>query len=145
MQRLLLPILALVGECMRLALFMLGVTALTLVPSSAQWLNYPTAGVPRLPDGKPNLAASAPRTMDGRPDLSGLWEPDSIDATATIFNPTAVFPAEWRDIGAQPKTGLPFRLWKLGRRCACGPNCRVERWVVGRRRGHTSHRICQSD
>ncbi len=39
----------------------------------AQWLDYPTPGVPRLPDGKPNLTAPAPRTADGKPDLSGLW------------------------------------------------------------------------
>src|SRR5678816_1300704 len=49
--------------------------ALLLVPSAvfAQWLNYPTPGVPRLPDGKPNLSAPAPRTADGKPDLSGIW------------------------------------------------------------------------
>lgn len=40
---------------------------------SAQWLNQPTAGIPRTPDGKPNLAAPAPRAPDGKPDLSGLW------------------------------------------------------------------------
>ncbi len=28
----------------------------------AQWLNYPTPGIPRLPDGKVNLSAPAPRT-----------------------------------------------------------------------------------
>ena len=38
-----------------------------------QWLGYPTAGVPRTPDGKPNLTAPAPRTADGKPDLSGMW------------------------------------------------------------------------
>jgi hypothetical protein len=38
--------------------------------ASAQWLNYPTPGTPRLPDGKPNLAAPAPKA-DGKPDLSG--------------------------------------------------------------------------
>ena len=42
-------------------------------PASAQWLNQPTAGLPRTPDGKPNLSAPAPRTPDGKPDLSGLW------------------------------------------------------------------------
>ena len=38
----------------------------------AQWLKLPTPGLPRLPDGKPNLAAPTPRTPDGKPDLSGL-------------------------------------------------------------------------
>jgi hypothetical protein len=45
-----------------------------LAPSlSAQWPAYPTPGVPRLPDGKPNLNAPAPRTPEGKPDLSGVW------------------------------------------------------------------------
>ena len=38
-----------------------------------QWLRYPTEGIPRTPDGKPNLTAPAPRLADGKPDLSGLW------------------------------------------------------------------------
>ena len=42
-------------------------------PLAAQWLTQPTAGIPRTPDGKPNLNAPAPRTPDGKPDLSGLW------------------------------------------------------------------------
>ena len=41
--------------------------------SDAQWLNHPTANIPRTPDGAPNLAAPAPRGVDGRPDLSGAW------------------------------------------------------------------------
>jgi hypothetical protein len=39
---------------------------------SAQWLNYPTLGIPHTADGKPNLSAPAPRTADGKADLSGL-------------------------------------------------------------------------
>ena len=39
----------------------------------AQWLNYPTPGMPRTRDGKPNLTALAPRAPNGKPDLSGLW------------------------------------------------------------------------
>jgi hypothetical protein len=42
-------------------------------PLGAQWFTLPTPGIPRLADGKPNLAAPAPRAQDGRPDLSGIW------------------------------------------------------------------------
>ncbi len=48
---------------------------LAAAPAGAQWLNQPTAGIPRLPDGKPNLTAPAPRTPDGKIDLYGIWEP----------------------------------------------------------------------
>ena len=54
--------------------FLIALTAVALsAPVSAQWLDQPTAGLPRTPDGKPNLSAPAPRTPDGKPDLSGLW------------------------------------------------------------------------
>src|SRR5512140_2718045 len=43
------------------------------VPVGAQWLKYPTDGIPRTRDGKPNLSAPAPRLPDGKPDLSGIW------------------------------------------------------------------------
>ena len=42
-------------------------------PAWAQWLKYPTPGMPRKADGTPDLTAAAPRTADGRPDLSGTW------------------------------------------------------------------------
>src|ERR1700730_2908137 len=42
-------------------------------PLAAQWLTIKSPGIPRTPDGKPNLSAPAPRTADGKPDLSGIW------------------------------------------------------------------------
>ena len=46
---------------------------LTAGLAAAQWINYPTAGVPKNADGSPNLNAPAPRGADGKPDLSGVW------------------------------------------------------------------------
>ena len=53
-----------------------GVSAVLALVSpllSAQWPSYVTSGVPRTPDGKPNLSAPAPRTAEGKPDLTGVW------------------------------------------------------------------------
>jgi hypothetical protein len=41
--------------------------------ATAQGLNYPAPGIPRLPDGRPNLSAPTPRSPHGTPDLSGIW------------------------------------------------------------------------
>ena len=55
------------------ALVSLIVLSVSLSPLTAQWPNRPTVGVPRTPDGKPNLSAPPPRSADGKPDLSGVW------------------------------------------------------------------------
>ena len=49
-------------------------TAVAAASLTAQWLNYPSKGIPRTPDGKPNLSAPAPRKADGKPDLAGIWK-----------------------------------------------------------------------
>jgi hypothetical protein len=56
-----------------IAVVTFSLSAMLEAPLAAQWLNQPTPGIPRTPDGKPNLAAPTPRTPDGKPDLSGLW------------------------------------------------------------------------
>jgi hypothetical protein len=57
---------------------LVGISILLAVgfPTTAQWLNVPTKGIPRTKDGKPDLSAPAPQKPDGKPDLSGVWEGD---------------------------------------------------------------------
>src|SRR5215216_4439591 len=53
----------------------LGLAVLVTVVE-AQWVQYPTPGLRRTADGKPDLNAPAPRSTEGTPDLSGLWKVD---------------------------------------------------------------------
>jgi hypothetical protein len=86
-------------------------------PLPGQWLKYPTAGVPRTPDGKPNLTAPAPRTADGKPDLSGMWDMahklpcDDINRICTD-NPIS---AQFGNLGAGVQDGLPYQQWARDR------------------------------
>jgi len=65
--------------------------ALLYTGAHAQWLNYSTPGVPRLRDGKPNLAAPAPRAADGKPNLSGVWHvhPTSLEEMKRLYGEKA--------------------------------------------------------
>ncbi len=90
-------------------------------PVSAQWLNYPAPGIPRLPDGKPNLAAPAPHTADGKPNLSGIWGVPcpignavvgGFNGKPTVYCATEVaIPPEFGNIGQSLKGGLPYQPW----------------------------------
>lgn len=97
-------------------LTMFGTIALSCIPLSAQWLDYPTPGLPRTANGKPNLNAPAPRTADGKPDLSGLWDApprrtlqNEKQATETIGSDIAV--GGFGDLGRYVKGGLPYSSW----------------------------------
>ena len=50
------------------------------IPAGAQWLDRPTPGIPRTPDGKPILTEPAPRGPDGKPDLTGVWDGSAVVA-----------------------------------------------------------------
>ncbi|HEY7334772.1 MAG TPA: hypothetical protein VH639_07800 [Bryobacteraceae bacterium] len=41
-----------------------------------QWLNEPTPGAPRTPDGRVNMTGPVPR-VNGKPDLSGIWQAEA--------------------------------------------------------------------
>jgi hypothetical protein len=97
--------------------FALAVLASSLPsPGSAQWLNYPTARVPRTADGKVDVAAAAPRLANGKPDLSGVWtaaNPDRAEGGANA-------PSDGNDITSSPYManlgvdlpgGLPYQPW----------------------------------
>jgi hypothetical protein len=79
-----------------------------LVPATnAQWLDHPTPGIPRRPDGKPNLTAPAPRTADGKPDFSGLWQgPTTLIA---LFEPDAADVLPWAKEVARQRRKEFFR------------------------------------
>ena len=87
---------------------------------TAQWLNYPTPGVPRRADGKVDMRAPAPRMADGKPDLSGLWmtaEPNrGTRATAPASDEAGeqtdiAGSRQMRDIGVDLPGGLPYQPW----------------------------------
>jgi hypothetical protein len=83
--------------------FVVPLTVITVMLTgalSAQWLSYPTAGIPRTPDGKPNLNAPVPRTPDGKPQLAGLWKPNPGlvgDVTRSFKNGEVVPFQPWAD------------------------------------------------
>ena len=81
------------------------------LPLSAQWINYPTAGVPRTPDGKPNLAAPAPKTADGKPDLSGIWGWEDNRPCPPEGCADQKIGQEFINIGWGLRGGLPFQPW----------------------------------
>ena len=89
----------------------------------AQWPSYPTPGVPRTADGKPNMSAPAPKTSDGKPDLTGIWQNDrtvggTVAARSSANPPTSnddllaiAKRSPFWNLSSQFPDGLPFTPW----------------------------------
>ncbi len=54
----------------------------------AQWFDWSTPGIPRTPEGKPDLSAPVPRTPEGQVDMSGVWVP--ADARGSLFDSSKI-------------------------------------------------------
>jgi hypothetical protein len=96
---------------MRQVTVVTGMLALACASVSAQWLHYPTPGIPKKADGTPNLAAPAPKTAGGKPDLSGLWELEKNNPCPPQGCVDMEITHEFLNLGWNMPGGLPYQPW----------------------------------
>ena len=98
-----------------------GVLALAIPAlASAQWITYPTPGIPRTADGKPDLTAPTPKAADGKPDFSGMWQVANLLPCDDVRRICTDLPisAQFGNLGAGLPGGLPYQPWVKERMAA---------------------------
>jgi len=122
-------------EALATVAFVILGTPLASTHLAAQWLKYPTVGVPRKADGKVDMSAPAPRMADGKPDFSGIWttaepngrrteglsspkeapgprEPQSPSGGQSPGDASAITASrQMANIGVDLPGGLPYQPW----------------------------------
>ena len=90
---------------------------------NAQWADYPTPGIPRLENGRPNLEAPTPRTTDGKPNLSGIWQVARLLPCDDVRRMCSDLPIsqQFGNIGADLAGGLPYQQSARNKMSAKGP------------------------
>lgn len=88
---------------------------LASAPLAAQWVGYPTAGVPRKADGKVDMTAPAPRLADGKPDFSGIWISDRTEEGQEPITDASSLPSgrHMANMGVDMEGGLPYQPWQI--------------------------------
>ncbi len=98
----------------RPVLFVILGSSLVLTPLSAQWLNTPTAGAPRI-DGKVDMQAPTPRMPGNKPDFSGIWisdrTPEGEETPSSVANLSSS--RHMASMGVDLPEGLPYQPWLI--------------------------------
>jgi hypothetical protein len=81
----------------------------------AQWIGYPSPGVPHKADGSVEMHAATPRMPSGKPDLSGIWIADSTpegeETRSDVGNLSSS--RHMANFGVDLPEGLPYQPWLI--------------------------------